>query len=140
MADKSSENKKPNKFKVYAVAILIYLLVNGLIFETLITLLENQLRTYLNPILPFTRIGLLIIPILLARRYIAKRSPEPPKKRSTAAKVTKYILLTLVFIGLAYGAMLAMLFYDDSPTPTEPIVIPELPQATPLEISPYVEN
>lgn len=132
MSEVVKAKKEPDKFKIYAVAILIYLLINGLVFEFFIGLLENQLKTFLFPMFPYTRIALLIMTVLIAKRYIDKRSEEPKKKRGLFFKISKYAVLAIIFIGLTYGAFFSVVFYD--PTPNEPIVLPELPQPTRLQI------
>jgi hypothetical protein len=132
MSKENRVNKQPNKFKIYGIAILIYLLINGLVIELLITLLENQLETPLFPMFPYTRIALLIITILIARHYISKRSLNHNKNPNLFIRIAKYAFLTLIFAGLALGAFLSVSFYDE--TPYEPIVFPELPVPEPVEV------
>lgn len=134
MSKQNQTKKQPNKIKIYGIAILIYLLVNGLVFETFITLLENQLETPLFPMFPYTRLALLIITILIANKYIDKRSSEPKKKQSSFYSITKAVIFALILVGLTYGAFFSVEFYD--PTPSEPIEFPELevPQPTKIDI------
>lgn len=139
MPDQAQTKKIPNKLKIYGLAILIYLLVNGLIIELLLTLLENQLKTYIYPIFPFTRLALLIITILLANRYIARRSEGYSRKSRPIVRAAKYAALSFVFICLAIGAFVALSVHDDSQR--EPVAIPELPRATPLKLNkPQIEE
>lgn len=107
MADESAPapKAKVNKVKVYAAAIGIFLLVN-LGVETGVTLLENSTHRWLYPIFPFTRIGLLIITILVANNYIRRRTGKPKPKLWW--RIVKPILLLLVVYGLTMGAWLSV--------------------------------
>lgn len=107
MADESAPapKTKVNKVQVYAAAIGIFLLVNFGV-ETGITLLENSIHQWLYPIFPFTRIGLLIITILVANYYIRRRTFKPKPKLWW--RILKPILLVLVAYGLIMGAWLSV--------------------------------
>lgn len=107
MADESTPEPKTkvNKVKVYAAAIGIFLLVNFGV-ETGITLLENSTHQWLYPIFPFTRIGLLVITILVANYYIRRRAGKPKPKLWW--RIVKPILLILVAYGLTMGAWLSV--------------------------------
>lgn len=126
--------KPVNKLKVYGLAILLYLLINGLVFETMIALLESRSDTTLYPMFPFTRIGFLIVTILTAQYYIARKTHKKPR---LAHRIAKYVLLVAVFVGLYIGGMLSVINHEE---PREPFVMPELPRPTKLEITnPYSE-
>lgn len=102
------EEEKPhkvNKFKVYALAILLFSIGNS-IFETGLTLLENQLQTFLNPILPFTRIYLLIVTILLANYYIRRKEKRP--KQKLWWRILKAIILFVIAWLFFFGAWFAL--------------------------------
>lgn len=107
MTDENSSNKKHriSKLKVYSVALGIFLLIN-LAVETGITLLENSTHKWLYPIFPFTRIGILIIIILGANLYIRRREDKPKSKLWW--RISKPILLIVVFFGLTIGAWLSV--------------------------------
>jgi len=137
MSDEPKE-KPVNRVGVYVVAILLYLVLNGLVFETGITLLENTAKSDLFPMFPFKRIAFLILAILFARQYIAKRTAEP-KQSSRALRYTKNIVLFLVFGFLAIGALASVAPYYD--TEYKPIVIPELRKVERTEfVVPEFEN
>lgn len=107
MTDENSSNIKHriSKLKVYSVALGIFLLIN-LVIETGITLLENSTHRWLYPIFPFTRLGLLIIVILVANSYIRRREDKPKSKLWW--RISKPILLIVVFFGLTIGAWLSV--------------------------------
>ena len=107
MADDNTPAPKPkvNKIKIYLAALGILLLVN-LGVETGITLLENATHQWLYPIFPFTRIGLLIITILVANYYIRRRSGK--SKPQLWWRIVRPILLILVAYGLTMGAWLSV--------------------------------
>jgi len=124
--------KPVNKLKVYGLAILLYLLINGLVIETIIGLLEDRSGEPLYLAFPYTRLALLIITILAAQYYIARKTG---KKASIARRITKYFLLAAVFIGLYIGGMFSVINHQE---PREPIVIPELQRPTKIKITePY---
>lgn len=103
MTDKNSSDKKHriSKPKVYLVALGIFLLIN-LVVETGITLLENSTHRWLYPIFPFTRLGLLIIVILVSSSYIRRRADKP--KPRLWWRITKPVLVILIVFGLTMGA------------------------------------
>lgn len=128
---------KISKVKVYAVAIGIFLLVN-LGVETGVTLLENSTHQWLYPIFPFTRIGLLIITILVANYYIRRRADK--LKPKLWWRIVKPILLILVAYGLTMGAWLSVSQADadraaaDAEKTRQPMsVLPEPPVLTPSD-------
>lgn len=79
MTDENEAKHTVNKFKIYAIASLIFILGN-FIFETVVALIESQQQTLLYPILPFTRIYLLIVTILAANYFIRRRQGKPKQK------------------------------------------------------------
>lgn len=107
---------KINRFKIYGTALLIFILVN-FAFETFITWLENQTQQWLYPIFPFTRIGLLIITILVTNSYIRRRLGKP--KHKLWWRILKPILLILVAYGLTMGAWLTVSEADADRARTE---------------------
>ncbi|HUS25975.1 MAG TPA: hypothetical protein VMY99_01340 [Nevskiaceae bacterium] len=105
MSEETNPRQKISKAKIYGVAIVGFLLVNFGI-ETLITLIENQQKTFLYPIFPYTRSGLLIITILATSYYIRVRTGKP--KVRLPFRIGKYILLALAFYGLVMGSIFAL--------------------------------
>ncbi len=62
------KNKTLHIVKAVGLVILIFVLVNFL-FETIITIIESQAAVSLYGIFPFTRIILLVLTIVIYRRY-----------------------------------------------------------------------
>jgi hypothetical protein len=125
MSEEIQEKKQINKLKVYGAAVLIYLIINGLVFELFIEFLENHYSTHLFPMFPYTRIALLIITILIAKNYIDKRSPGKTKKAKLSLRLIKYTCLVIIFFSLFIGAFFSVMTYEE---PKPPIVIPKLQQ------------
>lgn len=96
---------KINRLKIYTIAFVIFLLANTAL-ETFITWLENQTQQWLYPIFPFTRVGLLIITILIANAYIRRKEHRP--KQKLWWRVLRPVLLVLVAYGLTMGAWLSV--------------------------------
>jgi len=117
------KTKPVNKVKVYVISILLYLVLNGLVFETSVTLLENATKSDLFPVFPFTRVAFLILAILFAGQYITKKTGHH-KETSKTLSYTKRFTLFMTFGFLTIGALASVAVYDD--TKYEPIVIPDL--------------
>jgi len=135
MSDESKA-KSVNKVKVYVVAILLYLVLNGLVFETLLTVVENQQQTTLQPILPFTRTFLLIITILLANDYI--RGKQGNSKQKLWWRISKGIILFVIAWLFFFGAWFSLSDAELERSRTErqnnPVVIPDLRQVQQSEL------
>ncbi len=102
MSDKNLQvTKKLSRLKVYVIALVVFIIINFLI-ETCITLIENETRQWLYPIFPYTRIGLLIITVLVANYYIRRRMGSPKPKLWLRA--IRAVLIVLVSYGLVMGA------------------------------------
>ena len=67
-----SAHKKPKLWQVIVIATSAFLLGN-FVFETIITLIESSQSIRLYEMFPFTRLALLLLTIVLARRYWKKR-------------------------------------------------------------------
>lgn len=97
--------RKINKVKVYGLAFIIYLFAN-FAFEIFVELIENSTKQWLYPIFPFSRIGLLIITIVIANAYIRRKEHRP--KQKLWWRILKPVLLIIVFYGLAMAAWLSV--------------------------------
>ena len=117
MAEESSATRhKISKTKTYISAFGIFLLVNFAV-EAGITFLENATHQWLYPIFPYTRIGLLIITILVANYYIRHKLHKP--KQKLWWRILKPILVIIVMFGLAIGAMFSITQADIDRTNSE---------------------
>ncbi|MCW1907916.1 MAG: hypothetical protein KIH63_001070 [Candidatus Saccharibacteria bacterium] len=105
MPEEEKPQHKVNKIKVYASAVLLFIFGN-FVFETILTLLENQLQTFLYPIFPYTRLFLLIITILLANYYIRRKQSKP--KQKLWWRILKVIILFIIAWLLFFGAWFAL--------------------------------
>ncbi len=72
MAERQND-KTLHKVKTVGLVTLIFVLVNFL-FETIITIIESQAAVSLYGIFPFTRIILLVLTIVIYRRYARKKA------------------------------------------------------------------
>jgi len=125
-----AEVKPVNKVKIYVIAILLYLVLNGLVFETLLTLIENQQQTTLQPILPFTRVFLLIVSVLLANDYIRRR--QGSRKQKLWWRVLRGIILLVIAWLFFFGAWFSL--SDAEFESNKPIIVPDLRQVQQSEI------
>ena len=66
------KNKTLHIVKAVGLVILIFVLVNFL-FETIITIIESQVAVSLYGIFPFTRVIILVLTIVIYRRYAQKK-------------------------------------------------------------------
>ena len=71
MAERQN-NKTLHTVKAVGLVTLIFVLVNFL-FETIITVIESQVAVSLYGIFPFTRIILLVLTIVIYRRYAQRK-------------------------------------------------------------------
>lgn len=136
MPEEQKPQHKVNKFKVYAIAILLFVLGN-FIFETALALLENQRQTLLYPIIPYTRIYLLISTVLLANYYIRRKQAKPKQKLWwRILKALLMIVLALLFLlGASFSISEAELEQMRQNRP-EAQSLPELPsESTMFEVT-----
>lgn len=68
----TSAQNKPKLWQVTTVAFFAFLLGN-FTFETIITLVESSQTVRLYEVFPFTRIVLLVLTIVLTRKYWKKQ-------------------------------------------------------------------
>lgn len=107
MTDETTSEPKPkvSKIKIYSTAFGIFIISN-FVLETGITLIENKTQQWLDPIFPFTRLGLLIATIMIANAYIRRRERRP--KQILWWRILRPILLILVTYGLIMAAWLSV--------------------------------
>lgn len=105
MPEEEKPLHKVNKIKVYIITVLLFIFGN-FVFETILTLLENQLQTFLYPIFPYTRLLLLIITILLANYYIRRKQSKP--KQKLWWRILKTVILFIIAWLLFFGAWFAL--------------------------------
>lgn len=100
MTDESETKHTVNKVKIYAVAVLIFVLVN-FVFETVLALIESQQQVLLYPVLPYTRLYLLIVTILAANYHIRRKQGKPKQKLwwRILKGVIMFVLAWLFFFG-----------------------------------------
>jgi drug/metabolite transporter (DMT)-like permease len=105
MPEESKHHQKVNKPKIYAIAVLFFILGN-FVFETLLTFVENQQQTDLQPALPFTGLYLLVVTILLANCYIRRKENHP--KQKPWWRILKGLILIVIAWLFFFGAWFAV--------------------------------
>ncbi len=136
MPEEEKPHHKVNKVKVYVIAVLLFIFGN-FVFETILTLLENQLQTFLYPIFPYTRLFLLIITILLANYYIRRKQGRQKQKLwwRILKAISLFIIAWLFFFGAWFALSEAELErmrierennqVELSPVPEPTLIVPE---------------
>ena len=136
MPEEQKSKDKDNKLNIYTVAFLLFVLGN-FAFETLLAFVENQQQTDLQPIVPFTRIYLLIITALLANYYIRRKQGMPKQKLwwRVLKSLILFVIAWLFFFGAWFSVSDAELERMRQDRPEIPNFRNSLPESSTLEVT-----
>lgn len=139
MPEEEKQKRQVNRVKVYLIAFLGLMFTN-LIVQTLLTLLENRLQTWIYPIFPYVFAGLIVITILLANYYIRRKQSKPKQRLwwRILRTVTLFVIAWLLFFGAWFALSEAELErmrierennqVELSPVPEPTLIVPEFNQ------------